>query len=381
MTMVKPGKWLREFGIIFAVWTAMGLLMAVQMYILGRGSHHPPTWRQVLIPALLSRWIFALLTPGALWFSSLVPLARGRWLRTLGWNILGATAFLVLWVSIRLPLYPITDPVTGMKLGPSWRVYQDMILEDACYACIVYAGLVAVSQLWEYYRRYRERELRASRLEAELEQARLNVLRMRMDPQFLFATLHSISTLIEENVEAADNLVASLSELLRISLDAADEPEVTLKREMEHLQVYLEVLQIRMNHRLDTRVTIDPKSLDALVPSMILIPLLESSTRRGLEKGHPAGALELRSAVEDGKLRIEICDALLSGKEDQRDWELDPGLVNARARLRHLYGASHNFAGGWNAEGNFWLKFEIPLVVRPDPPGEQLVGQPWFEEA
>ena len=151
----------------------------------------------------------------------------------------GRLGFLILCVSIRLPLYPITDPMTHSGLA-SWRLYHDMILEDALYDCMMYGTIVTVSQLWEYYRKYRERELRASRLEAELAQAELKVLKMQMDPHFLFATLRSVSTLIHQDVEAADDLVASLSELLRISLDAADEQEVTLKREIDYLNAYLE---------------------------------------------------------------------------------------------------------------------------------------------
>ena len=169
-----------------------------------------------------------------------------------------------------------------------------MILEDALYACMMYGTIVTVSQLWEYYRKYRERELRASRLEAELAQAELKVLKMQMDPHFLFATLRSVSTLIHQDVEAADDLVASLSELLRISLDDADEQEVTLKREIEYLNAYLEVQQIRFRNRLAVLVTVDPRSLDALVPNMIMPALVENTLRRGFEEVNRAGQVEIR---------------------------------------------------------------------------------------
>jgi two-component system, LytTR family, sensor kinase len=374
-------KWARQFSVIFIIWTASGLLAASQWYIPMRGNPHSPTLRQMLMHVLINRWIFALLTPGVLWFSSRFPFGRGRWLRTVGWHVIGALGFLILWVSIRLPLYPITDSVTQKQIGPSWRLYHNMILEDALYASMMYGTIVAVSQLWEYYRKYRERELRASRLEAELALAELKVLKMQMDPHFLFATLRSVSTLIHEDVEAADDLVASLSELLRISLDDADEQEVTLKHEINYLNAYLEVQQIRFRNRLAVRVTVDPESLDALVPNMILPALVENTIRGGFEEVNWAGQVEIRSEVREGKLRIEIHNDLPRRREREEGLlDDDLGLANARARLQHLYGASHNFALGLKAAAGSWLALEIPLVMRTARPADLPAVQPLFEE-
>ncbi|MGO8732592.1 MAG: sensor histidine kinase [Terriglobia bacterium] len=375
-------KWARQFSVIFVLWTVNGLIVATQEYILARRSPHPPTWRQGLIPALLTRWIFALLTPGVLWLSARIPFERGRRLRGIGLHVLGALGFLIVWVSIRLPLYPFTDPTTGVKLGPSWRLYQEMILEDAYYACWMYGTIVAVSQLWGYYRKYREREVRASRLEAELAQTELKVLKMQMDPNFLLAALRSVSTLIHQDVEAADDLVASLSELLRISLDEADEQEVILKREIDYLNAYLEVQQIRFRNRLAFRVTVDPKSLDALVPNMILPALVENSLCRGMEEINRVGRVEIRSQVQDGKLRIEIDDDLPPRREGGKGLlDYDLGLANAKARLQHLYGASHYFALGLEAGGGSRLTLEIPLIMKMRWPGDQPAVEPLFEES
>lgn len=360
-------KWALQFGVIFLMWTATGLLVASQMYILTRGSPHPPSWPQVLIPSLLTRWIFALLTPGVLWFSSRFPFGRGRWIKTLGWHVVGALGFLILWVGIRVPLYPVTYPVIQEQLVPSWQLYHDMILQDALYACMMYGTIVAVSQLWEYYSKYRERELRASRLEAELAQAELKVLKMQMDPHFLFATLRSVSTLIHQDVEAADDLVASLSELLRISLDEADEQEVTLQREIEYLNAYLEVQRIRFRNRLTVRMTVEPKSFDALVPNMILPALVENTLRRGFEEVNRAGQLEIRSEVREGKLCIEIHDDLPRRREGEEEvLASDLGLVNTKARLQHLYGASHYFSLAFEASGGSRLTLEIPLIMKKE---------------
>ena len=376
----RARKWARQFAIILTVWTASGLFMAGQWYILTRGSHYPPSWRTVLIPTLLTRWIFALLTPAVLWLSSRFPFARGQWLSSVAWHLLGALGFLVVWVSIRLPLYPITDPRTGKQVGLSWMLYRDVILEDALYSGMIYGTIVAVSQLWDYYRKYREREMRASRLEAELARAELKVLKMQMDPHFLFATLRSVSTLIHQDVEAADDLVASLSELLRINLDAADEQEVTLKREIDYFNVYVEVQRIRFGSRLAVNVTVDPKSFDALVPNMILPALVENSIGRSMEEGNRMGQVVIRSEVKAGKLRIEIHDDLprRQGARERRV-DSDLGLANTRARLQHLYGASHYFTLGIESGGGSCLALEIPLNVKPAEIEQQRAVQPLFE--
>jgi LytS/YehU family sensor histidine kinase len=242
-----------------------------------------------------------------------------------------------------------------------------LILEEALYASMMYGTIIAVSQLWEYYRKYRERDLRASRLEAELAQAELKVLKMQMDPHFLFATLRSVCTLIHQDVEAADDLVASLSELLRISLDDADEQEVTLKREMDYLNAYLGVQRIRFRNRLAVRMTVDPKSLDALVPNMILPALVENTLRRGFEEVNRAGQVEIRSEVREGKLRIEIHDDLPRRREGEEGLlDDDLGLANAKARLQHLYGASHYFALALEAGGGSRLTLEVPLIMQKE---------------
>ena len=205
---------------------------------------------------------------------------------------------------------------------------------------------------------------------------------MQMDPHFLFATLRSVSTLIHQDVEAADDLVASLSELLRISLDDADEQEVTLKREIDYLNAYLEVQQIRFRNRLAVLVTVDPRSLDALVPNMIMPALVENILRRGFEEVNRAGQVEILSEVRDGKLRIEIRDDLpRSSDGEEGPLDSDLGLANTKARLQHLYGTSHNFTLGLKAPGGSRLTLEIPLVMRTARPANGPATQPLFEES
>jgi hypothetical protein len=365
-------RWAKQFAMIFAIWTGIGLLVAGQLHFLFLETHHPKTWAQVLIPSLLTRWIFALLTPGVLWLSSRFPFGRGHWLSSLGAHALGVFGFLIIWVGIRVPLNPVFDPLPGPNVGSSWSLFHDMLLEHAYYALWMYGSLVAISQVWEYYRKYRERELRASRLEAELAQAQLKVMRMQLDPHFLFATLDSISTLMHEDVEAADDLVAHLSDLLRMSLETMDEAEITLKREMDFLKTYLGVQEVRLRGQLTVQMTLAPDSLDALVPATLLSSLVENVIQYGVGSAAPRVRIDIRFEVREGTLCIEILDNVPCQVESSGTLRAtDPGVAHARMRLQRLYPNSHLCARQVAPGGGSRLTLEMPFKVESDSPPEQ----------
>src|SRR5260221_1277078 len=143
-------------------------------------------------------------------------------------------------------------------------------LDDFLFNILIYWAIVSVSHAIEYYRKYQERELRNAELEAGLAQARLQALQMQLNPHFLFNTLHSISSLMHKDVEAADRMITRLGDLLRAALAGADTQEVTLRQELEFLERYLEIEQTRFGDRLMGKLDIAPATLDARVPNRIL---------------------------------------------------------------------------------------------------------------
>jgi LytS/YehU family sensor histidine kinase len=199
---------------------------------------------------------------------------------------------------------------------------------------------VGVSHGIEYYRRFRERELRASQLETRLAAARLEALRAQLQPHFLFNTLHAISALMNRDVEAAERMLARLSDLLRLTLDSAGEPMVPLKRELEFLAGYLEIEQTRFADRLTVQMNVEPDALDAPVPSLLLQPLVENAVRHGIAPRATPGRIEIRARRADGALHIEIED---NGRGLPREMREGLGLSNTRARLEQLYGPAHRF--------------------------------------
>jgi two-component system LytT family sensor kinase len=173
--------------------------------------------------------------------------------------------------------------------------------------------------------------------------------------------LHAISSLMHEDVEAADNMITGLSDLLRMSLENVNVQEVPLKQEMEFLQAYLGIQQIRFRDRLTVKMDIPASSLDALVPNMILQPLVENAVTHGIASASTAGEIQIRALPDNGVLRLEVAD---NGKGIASEVpEGGLGLTNTRARLRQLYGETHRIAIGHGADGGTVVVLEIPFHV------------------
>ena len=170
-----------------------------------------------------------------------------------------------------------------------------LLIHNAHDALWFYGTTVAVSELLRYQRKYRERETRAAKLESQLAHAQLTALKMQLDPHFLFNTLHAISSLMHEDPTAAEKTVNRLSDLLRLSLENGDGQEVTLRREMEFLEGYLDIQKTRLRDRLNVRLHLDPGTLEALVPNMILQPLVENAVKYGIASRNTPGNLEIRA--------------------------------------------------------------------------------------
>jgi two-component system, LytTR family, sensor kinase len=374
MPKVSPQKRVRQLGVIFTVWTVLAFIEAFQYYFAFIGTTREVTFQYELSYALKEAMVSALLTPMVLWLSDRYPIGRRNVAVTIIAHLLGATVFLVLFVAIRMPLGQIVDYTTGKLAGPSWGLFGRLLVRYPYDVAWMYGGILIVAQLWDYYDKYRERELGTSRLEAQLAQAQLKVLKMQLDPHFLFNTLHSISSLMHDDVEAADDVLARLSDLLRMSLEDINEQEVTLKREMEFLDGYLAIQQVRFRDRFRVKVSIDPQSLDALVPNMILQPLVENAVRHGIASRAGAGQLEVRSALENGTLRLEVFDDGPGPAEETGDTPGGGvGLANTRARLQQLYGDAHRFRLGRPERGGTLVSLEFPLKRRTAEAAERAV--------
>jgi signal transduction histidine kinase len=229
----------------------------------------------------------------------------------------------------------------GVVRTPSFAQYA---IASIGFDLLLYWGTVGVVHAFAYHRKYRERELIASRLEAQLAQARLQVLRMQIHPHFLFNTLHAISALMHRDVAAAERMLVGLSDLLRSTIDLDGAQETSLREEVDFVSRYLEIMKMRFPDRLEVRMEIDAGSLDARVPAMVLQPLVENAIRHGVAPRASGGRIVIRAGVAGGMLQLEVADdgPGLAGSAAEA-LARGMGLANTRERLRQLYGERHRF--------------------------------------
>jgi two-component system, LytTR family, sensor kinase len=201
-------------------------------------------------------------------------------------------------------------------------------------------------------------------LETRLTQANLQALKMQLQPHFLFNTLNAISSLIHENPKVADDMIGSLSQFLRTTLELSAKNEVSLRTELDFVNRYLEIQQARFGHRLGILREIDPTVVDTLVPPLILQPLVENAIRYGIESRETGGTVTIRAARDGRVLRIEISDdgAGFKGGQLLKSSE-GIGLSNTKARLKELYGDKHLFKLTANKPAGATVTMEIPFRV------------------
>jgi len=256
----------------------------------------------------------------------------------------------------RLPT--VLDPVTASEAA---RVSP--LDEGAKLLLLAVAGAIATyATNWQerlatsFSRATEERE----QLEARLARAQLQSLRLQLHPHFLFNTLNTINALIGTDRHAAERVVSGLSELLRMSLSSASEQEISLAKELELLAHYIEIQQIRFQDRLTVSFRIDPDARYALVPNLMLQPLVENAIRHGIAPRAAPGHVVVTAARQGGRLELSVVDDGVgeSPRVEHRD---GVGLGNTRARLLSLYGSDHRFEAGSASTGGFAVRIEIPF--------------------
>ncbi len=224
----------------------------------------------------------------------------------------------------------------------------------------IYLTLISIAHAVHFYRHSQERERRTLELTASLAQSRLEALKMQLQPHFLFNTLNAIAALVHRDAEAADEMLSALSDLLRLTLESAGHQELPLSRELEFVERYLAIEHVRFGDRLCYELQIAEETRDALVPALLLQPLVENAVRHGLEPRPGPGLLTICSAREGGKLRLNVADNG-QGLSEVRPVREGIGLSNTRARLHELYGSAATLEIR-NSDG---LRVEITLPFHP----------------
>jgi two-component system LytT family sensor kinase len=342
--------WL-ETAIIFAAWTVFGLILATQLYMQGTLSGRQPNWPGVLRSGLINAYLWAFETLIIFWLARRVPLERKHLLPRIGVHIIAATI-----LSLARTIFMIE------VLGP--RPFKIVFWGSASVNALYYALLLGIAHAVLYYGRYREGERTAERLAAGLTEARLQALKMQLQPHFLFNTLNAISALIPVEAQPARRMVARLGDLLRIALDHEETQEVTLREELAFLEPYLEIEQARLKDRLTIKIDVAPETLDARVPHLLLQPLVENAIRHGIASRIDPGRVEISTTLAPDQqfMHLEVRD---DGpgveRNNQARTRKGIGLANIQSRLEQLYGSEHRFTVENHPEGGVVARISLPF--------------------
>ncbi len=367
----EGGPW-RAWALALGVVTLLALAYSTENYVGQRinlafaarmGQEVPPPvpwifWVLREIPVWYS-WLA--LSPAILRVSRRFPVLGPRRLRNLGVHLGAGTVAVVLNVMVVSAVQQYVPPAAPVEVPYLQRVAIGLA-GYGFFLLSVYCAIVAVQHAALYYRAFQTRALHAAQLETRLAHARMDVLKMQLQPHFLFNTLNTIASLMKHDVPAAHGTLVRLSGLLRRSLDGGSGHETPLRDELDFVEQYIEIQRARFRDRLHVEVDAEPATLELLVPRLVLQPLVENAIRHGVQEQEGPGRIVVRARRADGWLRLEVVDNG-PGLAPAARGALRPegiGLANTRARLGQLYGARYRFVLENAEAGGVRVVVEIP---------------------
>jgi len=336
-------RWLSRRGTRWATATlvavAIALISATQLYVNWRSQGFPAAFPRILVTELVEWMSWAAFLPAIVAIDRRMGFGRaGAWARALSLHVGMAVAWFAAQNCAMVFLGKLSEG--GGAGAPGFgTLYLDRFMVKLPSALLVYALLLAGIWVAHLYRAYYRRSVESERLAVQLTRARFENLSAQMRPHFLFNSLHTVAGLVREgDREQAIETLATLSSLLRRSLDMADEQEVALSEELELLDGYLRIQHARFGDRLRVDREIDPAILATRVPTLFLQPLVENAIRHGLELDRETGRVSVRGRRSDGHLVFEVSDNGRGFDPELAGDTAGVGLRNTRERLEQLYG-------------------------------------------
>ena len=361
MTEFKStSKWL-SVTLFVGVWTFVALVFAALTYAsemgegrqLGLGFALRMNFARFYLWGGLSLLIFR--------FSYRFPVGfRPLRLRNLLLHIPAIFLFSSIHQGIHLAMGWFTVPYFKQRFASFAELFQAYFAGGLYIGLIVASLIVITAHAFLYYRSYLAGEVKRSALEAQLAQSQLQALKMQLHPHFLFNTLHSISSLVLEDPPRANSMIARLGDFLRLTLDHSEQQMVMLKQEIEFLRCYLEIEQVRFEDRLTVDFKIEPTTLSAHVPHLILQPLVENAIRHAIAPHAAPGCIKIEAKRSDGLLHLEIKDSGpgLNGASLNVQ---GVGLKNVQNRLKQIYGDQFRFDMVDRPEGGLTVVLDLPF--------------------
>jgi signal transduction histidine kinase len=327
--------WPGRIAAWFVVCTAAGLFFGTQLYYSTLAWGQPAELRWAITVRLWAWYEWGLLLPLVFWLGSRFRLPRGSALAAhLAFSLLFAGA------QIALNTWTHLTFVAPEEMGYSYRGYLRSLFLFAFHRnLLIYWAMIAGQYAWRALRELHRQRVAAAELQTQLTQARLDALRLQLHPHFLFNTLNAIQALVRRDPAAAEAVVSDLSDLLRLTLDDTESTLVPLAREIEILDRYLAIQQVRFGDRLKVRRDVPSDALAALVPPMLLQPIVENSIRHGAAARYAGGEVGITARRDGGRLVVVV-------EDDGPGLDVPPevalrkgiGLSNTRERLERTFG-------------------------------------------
>jgi len=352
----------RTWIILFLLYTLIAVLLTGYKYLDDLTRQHPGTFYLRVLEEGSGVYSVFLLLPLVFRYARVYLFERKGWLK-LGLCHLGAA---VVFSGAHTSMMAISRHFLSPLMGLGPYDYGIMSYRYPMEFSNDLIGFTVIVGLYSFYQRLRiaqAQQLAAAELRTELVQAQLENLRLQLQPHFLFNTLNTISSVMYEDVRAADAMITQLSDLLRLTLQASRTHEIPLAEELQITRLYLDLMQKRFENKLRVSYAIDPSLSETLVPQLILQPLLENSLRHGMKSGNGAMELSIAAHRENGSLILQVCDTGcgLAANDPAQLFGRGLGLSNIRDRLAHLYGERQELSIANRPSGGAEVTLRVPL--------------------
>jgi two-component system LytT family sensor kinase len=352
----------RGWAILFLLYTALAVLFFLYHYLDDLAREHTGTFGLRILEEFTGVYTVFLLLPLVLRLADLYLFKSIGWLRLISCHLAAAVGFSFLHTSLMALSRWLLSPLVGLgsyNYGAMRFRYPMELSNDL----MGYTVIVLVYYFLERLRIAQAQQLAAAELQAKLARAQLENLRLQLQPHFLFNTLNTISSVMYEDVPAADAMVTQLSELLRLTLRTASSHEIPLAQELEITRLYLQIMQKRFESNLRVTYAVDAELEDSLVPQLILQPLVENSLRHGLKDGGAGIDISIGARRENGSLILKVADTGVGLGVLGADAVMNRGvgLANIRGRLEQLYGDEQEFGIANRPTGGAEVTLKVPF--------------------
>ena len=315
------------FVVSIAAWTAFAVLITAWSGVEHLYEGHQFSWSSDFAATLSNMYSLGLMTPVLIYLAHVFPPTRRPMVLVLAIYVASLIGVCIVgWALLML--------IGNTLLGRHYTVQSG--IEEGVFTFFTYAVVLTIVVAITQVKIANERSSRALRLEADVTRLRVEALQRQLHPHFIFNTLNAVGAIMQTDVAAAEEMIAALAALLRTATDSSNRPMVPLREELNLLDRYALIMKMRYGARLNIHISTEPRTLEVLVPTFTLQPLVENAIVHGLEKTTSSITIDVSSRLENDKLRIDVSDD--GSTADLLTLREGVGIGNTRARLAELYG-------------------------------------------